>query len=164
MPLILAHRPRITYPPPTEYPLPEDGPLMSILRIPTKERTWGGVFVPSEDDALRGLAKYLDAAGFLWCHNPNEAYLAERGKAMNVLKSKGLKVGFPDIAIFRPFMIEAAHYNGLAIELKRADATPCAVIGEQRWWLSHLRDCGWMAEWCRGEAEALRLVRACYGH
>lgn len=141
------------------YPMPTDGPLMARLRIPDALRMplGGG----SEDSDQRALARLLDSMGLLWQHTPNEGSRSatERGAAL----SRGLKRGTPDILIFDPFALECGAYSGLAIELKRSDATPCAVGDDQRLWLSRLRDCGWMAEWCRGFAEASRLIRAAYG-
>jgi hypothetical protein len=150
-------------PSPTRYPLPADSALMARLRLPDTQRLLlgGG----SEDSDQRRLATYLNGLGILWEHPTNEG---ERdGKASGAAIARGLKKGSPDIRIYKPFcLIEHAiptRCAGLAIELKRSDATPCAVTDEQRWWLDELRKCGWVAEWCRGYAEAISLVRACYG-
>jgi len=163
MPALLIPRPRVTYPPPAVYALPPDSPEMAALRIPDDLRMMGGFLVPSENDAQRGIKRYLDASGLLWQHTANEAHLADGGKTMNILKSKGLKVGFPDVAIFVPFFVGEVEYAGLAFELKRTDGKPDDVSGEQRWWIDQLRRRGWMAEWVRGEAEAIKLIKFCYG-
>ncbi len=163
MVVLLRPLPRVTYPPPAEWPLPPDSPEMAALRIPDAQRLQGGFAVPSENDAQRSIKRHLDSWGFVWQHAANEAHLMGGGKTMNILKSKGLKEGFPDIQIIRPFYLGDVLLPGLAIELKRADGTEKDVSGPQRWWLAHLREMGWMAEWCRGEHEALRLIRFCYG-
>lgn len=138
-------------------PIPLDGPL--VVRLPDALRLpLGG---RSEDSDQRQLARLLNARGLLWCHTPNEGERndRERGSAL----ARGLKRGVPDVMIYQPFVCEGVTYSGLAIELKRSDATACQVGDDQRLWLMRLRDCGWMAEWCRGFAEASRLVAAAYG-
>ena len=154
---MVAHRPSPTK---TErYPLPPDGPLMARLRVADGLRlALGG---GSEDGDQRRIKTLLDAKGVLWEHTANEGKRddAARGSVL----ARGLKKGSPDIKVYQPFVFEGVSYAGLAIELKRTDATPCAVADEQRQWLSRLRDCGWMAEYCRGFAEASKLIVAVYG-
>lgn len=149
---MVAHSPSPTK---TRTPIPEDGPLMARLRLSADVRlALGG---GSEDSDQRQLARMLDSMGLLWCHTPNEQKRDERERGAAL--ARGLKTGVPDVMIYRPH----PGYSGLAIELKRSDATPCDVRDEQRLWLSRLREAGWMAEWCRGYSEAVALVRAAYG-
>jgi len=148
-----------TLPTKTRPPIPEDGPLMARLRVADALRLClgGG----AEDGDQRRVKSLLDTMGLLWQHTPSEGKRnkAERGAAL----ARGLKRSVPDVLIYRPFVAEGVSYSGLAIELKRTDATPCAVKDEQRGWLRDLRGCGWMAEWCRGYQEAAALIRAAYG-
>ncbi len=142
------------------YPLPEDGPLMARLRVPDALRValGGG----SEDSDQRRIKTLLDGMGLLWQHTPNEAKRndAEQGSAL----ARGLKRGVPDVLIYDPFRHgDRGRCVGLAIELKRSDETAAAVSDDQRRWLTELRACGWMAEWCRGFLEASKLITACYG-
>lgn len=152
---MVAHRSNST--PRTQ--LPADGPLMALCRLPDARRLLlgGG----SEDSDQRRLATLLDARGHLWQHTPNEGErgASERGSAL----ARGLKRGVPDVMIYDPFTFAGVQYAGLAIELKRSDETPSSVSDAQRLWLHRLRDRGWMAEWCRGFAEAEALVRRAYG-
>lgn len=148
---MVAHSPTTK----TRPPVPEDGPLMARLRLSADVRlALGG---GSEDSDQRQLARMLDSMGLLWCHTPNEQKRDERERGAAL--ARGLKTGVPDVLIYRPH----PGFVGLAIELKRSDATPCDVRDEQRLWLSRLREAGWMAEWCRGYSEAVALVRAAYG-
>lgn len=149
-----------TLTPKTErYPLPPDGPLMARLRVADALRlALGG---GSEDGDQRKLKHLLNTKGVLWEHTANEGIRnkTERGSVL----ARGLKKGSPDIKVYQPFTHEGITYAGMAIELKRNDATPTQVEDEQRQWLTRLRECGWMAEWCRGFIEASKLIVAAYG-
>jgi hypothetical protein len=139
--------------------LPPDGPLMALCRVPDDMRlALGGT---SEDSVQGRLASLLDRRCLTWCHVHNEGQrdASARGAALR----RGLKRGVPDILIYQPFRWGSLNYSGLAIEIKRGDATPCAVSDDQRRWLTELRSCGWMAEWARGYTEAERLIARAYG-
>lgn len=153
MPMIPVRAPAGTRP-----DLPEDGPLMALCRVDDPLRLMLGG--KGEDSDQGRLATRLDRQGLPWFHAHNEGKRdhAARGAALR----RGLKRGVPDILIFRPFVWGGVHYVGLAVELKRPDATACKVKDDQRLWLARLRSCGWMAEWARGYIEADRLITRAY--
>jgi hypothetical protein len=99
----------------------------------------------------RMLAQWLDAAGVLWCHPPNEgahkaAYYAKRARL-------GVKAGVPDVLIFSP-PPERMTARGVAIELKSQSPTT-RLTDTQRDWLESLRQCGWLARVCHGADSAI---------
>lgn len=105
------------------------------------------------------VAKYLDWAGVLWLHPPNEGVRSPRQGAM--LKACGLKPGVPDILILDPPPALQGS-PGAAIELKptRDEAPRARMSREQREWLGQLAQLGWATACARGAQEAIAQLRA----
>jgi hypothetical protein len=80
------------------------------------------LYIGSEDQLQKSVAKYLDIIGAVWFHPANErktkSYINKAGKRVSPeggrLKAKGVKSGVPDIIIFN----QKRGYAGMAIELK----------------------------------------------
>ena len=110
----------------------------------------GALPVPTEAEEQRTVAEWLDLAGVLWMHVPNEG---KRTKAQHaILVGLGLKKGAPDNLIFDqpPARPECP---GSAFELKRRDvSTPGPGQAE---WLEGLARRGWATALCSGAGEAI---------
>jgi hypothetical protein len=128
------------------------------------------------------LATWLDTVPrLLWCHVPNGKAAAGRATA-GLFKAQGQKRGVPDNLIFSsppawdrdptatsgvtlmrfvpPIAVRAV---GVAIELKREDATPSLVSPEQVAWGEELASRGWYWFVARGAREAINeLIRLGY--
>jgi hypothetical protein len=78
------------------------------------------------------------------------------------LKAEGVKAGVPDYllpyAATRTSPHEFEPWFGLAIELKRTNASPSRTSPEQREWLTHLESQGWCCVVARGAGEAMAAV------
>lgn len=126
-------------------------------------RTWRHLLknriIPTEDQEMQLLAEWLDLTGVLWTKTFNEG----RHRPQYRIKQKrlGLKPGCPDVFIFEA---PPERYDcdaclrwkpGVAIELKRQNASPSRTTPEQRAWLQALRKRGWEARVCRGAGEAI---------
>lgn len=113
-----------------------------------------GTLVFSEDQEHLILAQYLTAKGILFHHSPNEMTV-NTAQAKHWLMKRariGVKKGFPDFIIFLPNCI-------LFIEMKRADATPCKVSKEQKWWIDELNNLPYCkAMWCKGADHAIKEI------
>jgi len=130
----------------------------------------GAPRAPLEDMEQRRLAHYLDAIGVLWCHVPNGG---RRGKIEAArLVGQGVKAGVPDVLIFeavrrwpppptrRTVPLLAIHPTalipiGIALEMKRRDATLSAVSAAQRAWGLAMSERGWYCFAARGADEAI---------
>ena len=88
--------------------------------------------VPYEAEEMRMLSQWLDLAGVLWAHVPNE----QRHRR------HGTKRGVPDVLVFSPPPKDMPA-RGVAIELKRSSGG--VVSDEQEQWLGALRACDWIA-------------------
>lgn len=98
------------------------------------------------------LARYLDAAGLLWCHVPNGGHRSTR-EAVE-LRLHGVKAGVPDVLIFTPTTNAP---KGTALELK---STSGSLAPEQRTWLSALAAVGWATVVAYGYEDALMQLRS----
>lgn len=92
-----------------------------------------------------------------WCdlmhipviHIPNEG---KRSPACaNMLKSMGLRKGFPDLLVLR----SRGRYHGLAIEMKYDKGT---LSPDQREWLTILKSEGYACVACWGADDAIRII------
>ena len=111
--------------------------------------------VPKESQEMRAVARWLDLAGVLWTHVPNESRRSPRqGRA---LKEQGMSRGVPDVMIFTPPPTEP-HRRGFAIELKRQ--TGGRVSPEQEQWIHDLRALNWVALTATGADVAIRYLEA----
>jgi hypothetical protein len=117
------------------------------------------------------------AINVLLHHSPNESPTSRR-RILNA--GLATSPGYPDIVCHRPFVLSIAgedvRFSGLALELKRVEqrdipprdrlqrlkAKQAKHILRQADWLASLRECGWVAEFARGAAEAIRLWELCY--
>lgn len=113
---------------------------------------------PSEREEQLSTARLLDALQLVWIHVPNEGKRSKRYGAS--LADQGLKAGFPDILIFTP-PPRFPEVRFVAIELKRQKGG--TVTRLQKEWQHELRECGGIAEICRGFDEvANQLERLGY--
>lgn len=97
------------------------------------------------------LARYLDAAGLVWCHVPNGG---RRGKREAVeLRMSGVKAGVPDVLVFTPALNAP---KGCALELKALKGT---VSAEQRVWLEQLAGLGWAVIVAYGYEDAITQLK-----
>lgn len=150
---------------PYEHDLAIDSPRMANARRPDHVRLpRGPEHVRDEDADLISLValwgRMSKAARQLRLyHGHNEGKLAGGGREWRMRRRKGTMEGIPDLMIYH----RVDDYTGVAIEMKRADQDISAVSDEQAAWLLHLRKEGWLAEWCRGFAEADAFLRLCYG-
>lgn len=110
--------------------------------------------IPKEEDDMLALAEYLDRAGWLWNHCPNEG--KRKPQYTQKLKRLGLKNGFPDVTIFDipPYF---PNLRGAVIELKRRKGGQTSP--EQIEWLIKLQRLGWATAICHGIDEALQQLR-----
>ena len=135
-----------------------------------------------EHFAFVGYVAKISAArkiNYLMHHSPNEAPTKKR-RILNA--GLATSPGYPDIVCHLPFSLaiegEEVKFAGLALELKRVeqrDIPPrdrlltlkskgAQHILRQADWLASMRDaCGWVAEFARGAAEAIRIFELCYG-
>ena len=104
-------------------------------------------YIGTEDNFQISVAQYLDSLGVLWLHVANERQLNviknKKGKFYSPLgsklKKKGVKAGFPDVAIFE----KRFQYLGLMIELKiKGNAT----TPNQKRWLAELQKRGYLCK------------------
>ena len=99
-----------------------------------------------ESDLQKAVARYLDglmATGCLfWNHCPNGAVLKgsplQRAKQMAWLKAEGLKVGFPDVAVYPklphpPFFIELKTSKGRLQDTQKDVKARIEALG-YRWY------------------------------
>jgi hypothetical protein len=156
MPLI----PAITDPYLTD--LSVDSPPMAASRQPDQIRL---LDMRSEDQDLIALVWAWDRGGrkFRVYHGHNEGKLEGRGREWRQRERKGTCKGWPDLIFVQPFRHAERDRPGVVIELKRGDGTISDVTPEQEAWILHFRACGWLAEWCRGFAEADAFLRRVYG-
>lgn len=104
-------------------------------------------YVGPEDNFQISVASYLDQLGVLWMHVANERQLyvvkGKNGKFFsplgNKLRKKGVKSGFPDVAIFEPRF----QYSGLMIELKVGKNK---TTTNQKKWLKDLSEKGYLCK------------------
>jgi hypothetical protein len=125
-------------------------------RKPHRGRSIG----PTEYDEHVIVADWLRAKGLLWLHPAN-------GEARNIvtgarLKRMGVSKGASDFIIFT--QPPGKHgITGVAIEMKRAGATPSSVSKEQRDWLDALTKEGWRTCVAFGADDAIAFLGALYG-
>lgn len=107
-----------------------------------------------ESTVQRALAQYLDYAGLLWLHCPNEG---KRNQITGrLLKLAGLKSGVPNIIIFDP-PPNIPDAKGAVIELKKLSGGK--VSPEQEKWIFDLMERGWVAMIAEGLNEALKTLK-----
>ena len=102
---------------------------------------------PSEAQIHEAVFSWLDnvvagheqGTGFIF-HTPNGEY-RPKGTAVK-LAGMGVRAGVPDILWPWPRFTTRGHFQGLALELKRAKGTPTP---EQDTWLRHYAASGWRA-------------------
>lgn len=78
-------------------------------------------------------------------------------KTAQVMKSQGMKSGFPDIACLWP----SPPYYGLFVELKKIKGG--VVSPEQTWWIELLNSHGYKALVCKGAQEAITVINKYMG-
>jgi len=86
-------------------------------------------------------------------HSPNEE-LSSTGRQLAA--SQGTKKGFPDWIL----PVQAGVYLGLVIELKAVRPFGQAPSKEQRTWLAHFAEQGWLAKVCYGAEDAIATLDA----
>jgi len=124
-------------------------------------REQGGARAPTELSEQSKLALWLNEAGVLWCHVPNEGKRSKRyGRR---LRAQGLKPGVPDVLVFaiRPGEWPCS-VRGWAVELKRRDERAVAS-GAQSRWLRDLAAAGWATTVCHGADEAIAWFKGQWG-
>ena len=99
------------------------------------------------------IVRRLRLAGLLFCSVPNGGKRG-RGEAIR-LKASGVSAGVPDLLIFEPCLGGV----GCALEMKRADKTPCSVSKVQKKWLADLQKRGWVSLVAYGASDALSQLR-----
>lgn len=117
--------------------------------------------IPPEEDEQVAIAQYLDirVGHYNWCHVPN-------GGARNVvvgkkLKTQGVKAGVPDVLIFRlSKKVLRSGYNGVAVEMKRQNMKPSDVKPDQKEWLKHLQENGWLTYVASGAGDAIEWLKS----
>ena len=90
-------------------------------------------------------------------HPPNEGRRTKRVGAR--LLAAGLAPGLPDLLIFDPPPAKP-YAVGVALEMKRANATKSAVRANQRAWLADLAERGWGALVGYGARDAIAKLQA----
>lgn len=115
-----------------------------------------GRLIPTEEDEQRTLAQWLDLHGITWFHVPNQRGTRKRYE-MGILWALGVKAGVPDVIILDP-PPRRPEVRGVAIELKRRIGGQLSA--NQRWWLSRLRELGWIAEAVNGASAAIELLES----
>lgn len=123
---------------------------------------------PSEDDAHLAVLAYAEGMRLMVHHPPLEGQLPgdERTRYALAAKAKrmGTLPGMPDLMVYDPTeLIEGVRFVGCAIEMKRADRSETHVSDAQRERIAQLQTRGWLAGWCRGDAEAIAVLRLAYG-
>jgi hypothetical protein len=109
--------------------------------------------VPTEAQEMCVLAQWLDMAGVLYCHVPNEG---KRSFAVAArLKAEGMRRGIPDILAFTP-PPNHPEYRGVAIELKRIKGGK--ISDEQRQWIADLAKAGWCTRIALGAGDAIGFL------
>jgi hypothetical protein len=104
-------------------------------------------YIGPEDNFQISVASYLDSLGVLWLHVANERQLymikSKSGKMYSPLgaklKKKGVKSGFPDVAIFE----SKFQFKGLMIELKTGSNK---TSDNQKHWLNELSKRGYLCK------------------
>ena len=141
----------------TRPPLPPDGLEMELAR-----RSHPHIRGPSRLERYEqaDFVRALKAAGFVALHIRNEGKEMRDVRFVARQQREGLLEGAPDILILDPIPLRPER---VAIEMKRTDATPCHVSDNQRLRIADLRQRGWIAEWCRGCCEAIRLCEHIWG-
>ena len=115
---------------------------------------------PTEAQEMRILAQWLDYAGVLWVHCPNEGKRSFATAAR--LRAEGMRKGFPDLIVLTPAPNHPEH-RGVAIELKRVHRGKLSA--EQKQWLEDLAAVGWCTRVAFGAADAIGFLMALgYGH
>jgi hypothetical protein len=76
-----------------------------------------------------------------------------RFKIAAKLKAEGLKVGVPDLC----WPIARGGYHGLFIEMKRREGG--VPSKEQKWWIDHLAEQGYLARVCYGSQQAIETIQ-----
>ena len=111
--------------------------------------------VPQEDEEQRALAEWLDLVVGVpgWFHVPNGGL---RHKAVAAqLKALGVKDGVLDIFITkRSSHVKRIGRLGVAIEMKRQNASPSDTRKSQWNWINHLADEGWITYIAKGWDDA----------
>ena len=106
------------------------------------------------------VAAWLTMHGIFFIHVPNEGKRSwQTGKQ---LKRMGMVKGCPDFLIFDgvPFTVgqDFVVNRPTALELKAVDGK--VPTAEQIAFLSHLRQRGWVADWCRGSEAAIKWLES----
>lgn len=132
--------------------------------------------IRAEEAIQAEVAAFLDALRLPWVHPFNEftahdARTDRKGHRWSpaVVRSKrmGMKVGIPDVLIFRAHMwsqtlpdgiLDYADRHGLAIELKSPGNYPTP---EQKAWLERLQSEGWTTAVCRSLAQVVDVLSTC---
>ena len=117
------------------------------------------IYYGKEDDLQISAARHLDSLGVLWNHCANErkteTKVGRKGKLYNplgsLLKRKGVKAGYPDVAIYEP----RGEYHGLFIELKSEKGR---ITEEQAHWIRMLKVRGYKVHTTNSLDEFLHIV------
>lgn len=120
---------------------------------------------PLETHEAYKLAQWLQIYKITFAHVPNELNRPDRGEKKSKrywaryekLKAEGWSAGVPDYLIFdRPPNCPEA--RGVAIELKRTNATVSDVSSAQKEWLEKLDACGWAGCVAKGADDAIAYL------
>lgn len=116
---------------------------------------------PLEDQEQQALAEWLNLVVGTpgWFHVPNGGlrHKAVAGK----LKAMGVKDGVPDIIITkRSHLVEELGKLGVAVEMKRQDASPSDTRESQWTWINHLADEGWITYIAKGWDDARQFLES----
>ena len=106
--------------------------------------------IPTENQEAEAFADYLRAKRLTFTHIVNEAQTKSWGAIMRA-KRMGKARGVPDYMIL-------VNNRIVFVELKRQKGS--VVSPEQQEWIEQLRQCGAVAEICRGANEAIKLIES----
>ena len=113
----------------------------------TKPKT--KIYTSSETEEQKAVIEYCDLLHIPIVHIPNEGKRSISNGAL--LKSIGLRKGFPDLFIPRA----RGHYNGLFIEMKYGAGKAST---DQIKWLNILAAEGYACFICYSAAEAIKVI------
>jgi len=115
---------------------------------------------PYESWEQAKVVAWLEDKGLLFCHVPNG--VRRRGRAGMrqgaMEKSMGVQSGVPDLLVFD----NNGAITGVALEMKRVKEARPRVSTEQKEWLEHLEERGWLTKVAYGHKEAIAFLKDVY--